>query len=152
MNRHGQSQPPQARSADGYEECRNGFDSSFEVLDARLDILVAWERFEAHALLYHPTWACADGATMRELGACSIRSVGVYALYYVGDLDFYKATRGEDTPIYVGSAVLAAKRKGGKETRTGRSLHSHLVLRFINTLMYFRTHLDCGGMTPLLVE
>jgi hypothetical protein len=63
----------------------------------------------------------------QKLAPAPFEGVGVYALYYLGDLDCYKATRGEDIPIYVGSAVLAGKRKGGKEATAGRTLHNRLV-------------------------
>ncbi len=53
--------------------------------------------------------------------------VGVYALYYVGSLDYYKPIMGEDIPIYVGSAMLAGRRKGGKETTARRTLYNRLV-------------------------
>lgn len=52
---------------------------------------------------------------------------GVYALYYVGNLDYYRATRGEDIPIYVGSAVLAGKRKGSTDSAAGRMLYNRLA-------------------------
>lgn len=61
------------------------------------------------------------------LPPAAFEGVGVYALYYVGDLDCYRGKRGEDIPIYVGSAVPAGKRKGGKETTAGRTLHKRLV-------------------------
>ena len=63
----------------------------------------------------------------QNLAPAPFEGVGVYALYYIGDLDCYKATRGEDIPISVGSAVLAGKRKGGRETPAGRTLHNRLV-------------------------
>ena len=56
----------------------------------------------------------------QSLPPTPFEGVGVYALYYVGDLDYYRATRGKDIPIYVGSAVLAGKRKGGKDATVGR--------------------------------
>jgi hypothetical protein len=62
-----------------------------------------------------------------KLAPAPFEGVGVYALYYVGDLDCYREMSGEDIPIYVGSAVPAGKRKGGKETTAGRTLHNRLV-------------------------
>lgn len=39
---------------------------------------------------------------------------GVYAIYYKGKFPLYKPISGTDTPIYVGKAVPAGGRKGGK--------------------------------------
>ena len=41
--------------------------------------------------------------------------VGVYAVYYDGDVEYYAGVRASGAPIYVGSAVPAGKRKGGTE-------------------------------------
>jgi len=53
---------------------------------------------------------------------------GVYALYYLGDLDYYANMRGKETPIYVGSAVPAGKRKGGaaKSAAERKKLYNRL--------------------------
>jgi hypothetical protein len=37
---------------------------------------------------------------------------GVYALYYSGDIDWYAEVSRSDSPIYVGKAVPAGRRKG----------------------------------------
>ena len=59
--------------------------------------------------------------------ASPFTGVGVYAIYYAGELDYYRSIRGEDTPIYVGSAVPPGKRKGGKDTHAeGRTLYGRL--------------------------
>ena len=63
----------------------------------------------------------------QNLPPAPFEGVGVYALYYVGNFDCYKAVRGEDTPIYVGSAVLAGRRKGSGKSGAGRMLHNRLV-------------------------
>jgi len=63
----------------------------------------------------------------QSLAPAPFEGVGVYALYYVGSLDYYKPIMGEDIPIYVGSAVLAGRRKGGKETTARRTLYNRLV-------------------------
>jgi len=63
----------------------------------------------------------------QNLAPAPFEGVGVCALYCVGDLDFHEAIRGEDIPIYVGSAVLAGKRKGDKKAVAGRTLHNRLV-------------------------
>jgi hypothetical protein len=63
----------------------------------------------------------------QSLAPAPFEGVGVYALYYVGSLHYYKPIRGEDIPIYVGSAVLAGRRKGGKETTARRTLYNRLV-------------------------
>ncbi len=58
----------------------------------------------------------------------SFSGVGVYALYYTGALDYYQSVGNEDTPIYVGSAVPAGKRKGAKAiVETGHALYSRLM-------------------------
>lgn len=51
---------------------------------------------------------------------------GVYAIYYTGGLECYSAVRGENTPIYVGSAVPAGKRKGGTSAGRSATLHKRL--------------------------
>lgn len=38
--------------------------------------------------------------------------MGVYAIYYTGELEWYGSIKGLEIPIYVGSAVPAGKRKG----------------------------------------
>jgi len=53
---------------------------------------------------------------------------GVYAIYYNGELEFYEDVRATETPIYVGSAVPAGKRKGGALVSSStRSLYSRLA-------------------------
>jgi hypothetical protein len=63
----------------------------------------------------------------QNLPPIPFKGVGVYALYNVGSLDCYKAMRSEDIPIYVGSAVLAGKRKGSGDSAAGRTLQNRLA-------------------------
>ena len=63
----------------------------------------------------------------QNLPPAPFEGVGVYALYYGGHFDCYKAVRGEDIPIYVGSAVLAGRRKGSGKSAAGRMLHNRLA-------------------------
>jgi hypothetical protein len=62
----------------------------------------------------------------QNLPPAPFEGVGVYALYYVGDFDCYRAVRGEDIPIYVGSAVPAGKRKGSTDSTATRSLYNRV--------------------------
>ena len=53
---------------------------------------------------------------------------GVYAIYYTGNLPYYKAIRGVESPIYVGSAVPSGKRKGAADpAASARALCSRLA-------------------------
>lgn len=53
---------------------------------------------------------------------------GVYAIYYAGDIDWYAAISRSDSPIYVGKAVPAGRRKGMTSARVdGRPLHRRLA-------------------------
>ena len=55
-----------------------------------------------------------------------IRGAGVYAIYYAGELEFYKRIRADvgtkrfDRPIYVGKAIPKGGRKGGLSTDASR--------------------------------
>lgn len=56
---------------------------------------------------------------------------GVYALYYIGPLDYYKNIRCKSTgkfdkPIYIGKAVPQGWRMGRKKTKQDRPLYSRL--------------------------
>lgn len=53
--------------------------------------------------------------------------VGVYAIYYKGDFKPYSSFKGEEVPIYVGSAVMVGKRKGLKDVGSGRQLYNRLA-------------------------
>ena len=58
----------------------------------------------------------------------SFMGVGVYAIYYTGNLPYYKAIKGVESPIYVGSAVPKGKRKGGHTRASAdRILHKRLA-------------------------
>ena len=48
----------------------------------------------------------------------SIEGPGVYALYYSGDIDFYKPIKCTNNPIYAGKAVPPGSRKGRKPDPT----------------------------------
>ncbi len=55
---------------------------------------------------------------------------GVYAIYYAGDLSFYRAIASREfhTPIYVGKAMPTGGRKGGDEhSGSGYQLHRRLA-------------------------
>jgi len=64
---------------------------------------------------------------LQNLPPVPFGGVGVYAIHYVGDVDYYNSMKEKDIPIYVGSAVQAGKRKGGKEATAGRVLYNRLV-------------------------
>ena len=55
----------------------------------------------------------------------SFEGNGVYAIYYTGQLDFYRAVASEDCqiPIYVGKAVPTGARTGGDEQGAEASGH-----------------------------
>jgi len=93
----------------------------------------------------------------QRLAPAPFEGVGVYALYYVGSLDYYKPIRGEDIPIYVGSAVLAGRRKGGKETTARRTLYNRLVQHAKSVQQTENLHLEefrCGYLVvvPVWIE
>jgi hypothetical protein len=52
---------------------------------------------------------------------------GVYAIYYLGESEYYRSFTGPERPIYAGCAVPAGKRKGGGVTQEdGRALSARL--------------------------
>jgi len=71
------------------------------------------------------------GALMGQPISClpppaPFEGMGVYAIYYDGDLEWYGSIRGLEVPIYVGSAVPAGKRKGAGMA-SSRSLYNRLA-------------------------
>jgi len=69
------------------------------------------------ALMEQP---CAELPPKRFIGE------GVYAIYYIGGAEPYEAISGEETPIYVGSAVPAGKRKGAASGGGSAVLYNRL--------------------------